>query len=292
MQITRRTLLAILAFLTRGKMTLHEVGGRVALEDVASKTRAEHISVDELMIRLLPDAQRYARPPISDFHVGAVALGASGALYFGANLEFGGNALNQSVHGEQSAVSNAYSHQEKGIVAIAVTDAPCGHCRQFLNDITNASRLRIVVKGQPSRTLEQLLPNSFGPKDLGVTAPMFSSAPARLRLEGGDELTRAALQAASRAYAPYSKAPSGCAVATKSGRVFAGSYLENAAFNPSLSPLQAALINCGFAGEDFAAIDRVVLVEMKNASISQSANTKAVLAAVAPQARFDLMPAG
>src|SRR5579872_5162198 len=123
MQITRRTLLAIFAVLTRGKMNLHNVkGGRIALEDVASKTRAEHISVDELMIRLLPDAQRYARPPISDFHVGAVALGASGALYFGANLEFGGNALNQSVHGEQSAVSNAYSHQEKGIVAIAVTD--------------------------------------------------------------------------------------------------------------------------------------------------------------------------
>jgi cytidine deaminase len=121
---------------------------------------------------------------------------------------------------------------------------------------------------------------------------MFSSAPARLRLDGGDELTRAALQAASRAYAPYSKAPSGCAVATKSGRTFAGSYLENAAFNPSLSPLQAALINCGFAGEDFAAINRVVLVEMKNASISQSANTKAVLAAVAPHARFDLVTAG
>ena len=44
------------------------------------------------MVDLLPTAQALARPAISGFRVGAIAHGLSGALYFGANLEFVGQA--------------------------------------------------------------------------------------------------------------------------------------------------------------------------------------------------------
>src|SRR5204863_2426314 len=167
----------------------------------------EMSSIDEQMLRMLAEAKSRAHPPISNFFVGAIALGASGALYPGANFEVPGNPLNQTVHAEQSAVANAFSKREKGLVALAVTHAPCGHCRQFLNEINGASGLRIVIQGQPARTLAELLPASFGPQDLGNTTGMLDSAPAQLRLasDSEDELSRAALQAASRAYAPYSK---------------------------------------------------------------------------------------
>jgi len=244
---------------------------------------------DERMLQMLAEAKRHAYPPISDFHVGAVGLGASGALYIGANVEVPGNPLNQTVHAEQSVVVHAFSKQEKRLVALAVTHAPCGHCRQFLNEMTDAAQLRILIEGQPVRTLADLLPASFGPSDLGSGSGLLDSPPAKLRLlSDEDELSLAALQAASRAYAPYSKSPSGCAIVMKSGKVYTGSYLENAAFNPSLSPLQAAIVNAVLAGEDIATIQRVVLVELRNATISQQAMTKAVLDAIAPHARLEV----
>ena len=46
-----------------------------------------------------------------------------------------------------------------------------------------------------------------------------------------------------QAYAPYTQCPSGVALVSSSGGVYGGRYIESAAFNPSLPPLQAALIN-------------------------------------------------
>jgi cytidine deaminase len=278
--IGRRTIL-------RGMVSMLIAGG------LPMPVKSEISSTDKRMLAMLPEAKKHAHPPISNFFVGAVGLGASGAMYLGANLEFPGNPLNQSVHGEQAVVVNAFSKGEKKLVALAVTDAPCGHCRQFLNEMTGASTLRIVVEGHPPRTLADLLPSAFGPADLGNKSGMLDSAPTPMRFasDGHDDVSRAALQAASRAYAPYSKSPSGCAVAMKSGHVYAGSYLENAAFNPSLSPLQVALVNAILAGEDVATIQGVVLVELKGATISQQATTKAGLDGIAPHARLEVLPA-
>ena len=87
------------------------------------------------------------------------------------------------------------------------------------------------------------------------------------------------------------KARSGCAVLFKSGRLFSGSYLENAAFNPSLSPLQSALVRAVFAGEDASTIERVVLVELKGAAISQRPATEAVLESLAAKASLEIRTA-
>lgn len=57
------------------------------------------------------------------------------------------------------------------------------------------------------------------------------------------EATKAALRQAVHSYAPYSHCPSGLAIVTAAGAVYSGPYLESAAFNPSLGPLQAAVID-------------------------------------------------
>ena len=76
-------------------------------ETVDELTAKYGITVQQLLHELVPFAKRFARPPISRYHVGISGLGKSGAIYLGVNLEFPGLPLSQSVHGEQFLVANA-----------------------------------------------------------------------------------------------------------------------------------------------------------------------------------------
>jgi cytidine deaminase len=261
--------------------------GHIPASAVTSLAGNERKTVEELMVALLPLARTYARPPISNYLVGAVARGISGSLYLGANIEFPGHSLGFSVHGEQSALSNAYMHSDQGVSAIAVTAAPCGHCRQFMKELSPESDFRILIAGSPATTLSALLPMAFGPKNLpDFKSPALPVREVNLARPKGisDDLTLAALDAARKSYAPYTKAHSGIAIATQSGRIHKGAYIENVAFNPSLSPLQTALAALIVAGDDMSAIARLVLVETENAKISQKSVTEAALTAIAPSA--------
>jgi cytidine deaminase len=238
--------------------------------------RVAGVDVPRLMTMLLPLAAEYAKPPVSNFRVGCVSRGLSGALYFGTNLEFAGEALSFTVHAEQSSVTNAWMSGEDGIDLIAVNAAPCGYCRQFLNELTTADRLTVAMPNE-TRALRELLPSAFGPRDLGVEGGLLQRAQHGLAIDDEDALARAALDAANISYAPYSKAFAGVALRTAGGRVFAGAYAENAAFNPSMSPLEVALSRLNLSGEAFDAISEAVLVE--SGTLHESA-TRVVLRAV------------
>lgn len=225
---------------------------------------------------LLPQAAAFAKPPISNFKVGAVAKGNSGKLYFGANLEFAGEALSFTVHAEQAAVVNAWMGGETGIGVVATSAAPCGYCRQFLNELVTASELTIVIGGE-ERPLAELLPHSFGPQDLGVTSGLLAAAAHGLTIEEDDDLARAAAAAANMSYAPYSKAYAGVALRTHAGAIVSGPYAENAAFNPSLSPLEAALSQLNMSGGRWSDIAEAALVQ---AGGMHTSVTRTVLAAV------------
>ena len=241
------------------------------------------------MLERLAEAESYARPALSGFRVGAVVRGTSGAVYLGANIEFRGESLGQTVHAEQAALANAFMHDERGVEAIAVSAAPCGHCRQFLFEFVGGRDIEILVPGQPAIALSALLPKPFGPQDLNVTrGPLSRTQVATQNIEC--DPVRAARYAAANAYAPYSNSPSGVAIRSRRGNVYSGSYIENAAFNPSMPPLQVALVAMAMANEAFGDIAEVVLAEAANNSISQLSATKSVLAAIAPRAEFRLLP--
>jgi cytidine deaminase len=259
--------------------------GRLPDSDVRSIISREKRTLDELMIDLLPVARLFSRPPISHFRVGVVLLADSGSLYLGANIEVPSNVLGFSVHGEQSASANAFMNGETGIKALAGSSAPCGHCRQFLYELTGAGDLRVVIKGGPGTQLSALLPFPFGPRDLGLNDTPFSNKPYSFTVVSpADRLAALAIAAAKRSYAPYSKSPSGVAVMTRSNRVYSGSYLENAAFNPSLSPLQVAMTGIAMGRSSFEEITGVTLFELEGAPISQVNACKGTLAAIAPRA--------
>jgi cytidine deaminase len=240
------------------------------------------------MLELLAQAQSYARPELTNFRVGAVVRGTSGAIYLGANIEFRGASLSQTVHAEQAALSNAFMHDEPGIAAIAVTKPPCGHCRQFLYEFSEGRDIEIVLPGQPAMTLSALLPHPFGPRDLDVTEGPLNRT--KIAVQDVESVAQAARYAASNAYAPYSNSPSGVAIRSRRGNVYRGAYIENAAFNPSMPPLQVALAAMAMANEDFGDIAEVVLAEPANNSISQLSATKSLLAVIAPHAEFRLLP--
>lgn len=267
--------------------------GQIRAATVSDLLRLERKSADELMLALLPLARTCARPPLSDFLVGAVAQGSSGSFYLGANIEVSGHALGLTVHAEQAALANAYMSGEGAVTAIAVTAAPCGHCRQFLNEMSPEGDIRVLLKGTSPAKLSALLPMAFGPKDLGFKQGALPIKETELSLStrSTDSLVLAALDAARKSYSPYTSSHSGIAISTSEQRMFVGSYIENAAFNPSLSPLEGALAGLFAAGRKADALVRAVLVEIAGAKISQESVTRAALSSLAPTARIEIAKA-
>ncbi|WP_337264767.1 MULTISPECIES: cytidine deaminase [unclassified Serratia (in: enterobacteria)] len=245
----------------------------------------QHCGLDDdaLAFALLPLAATYSLATISHFHVGAVARGVSGNLYLGANMEFGGAPLQQTVHAEQSVITHAWLRGETGLVSITVNYTPCGHCRQFMNELNSGTDLQIQQPGRAVATLGDYLPYAFGPQDLEINERLMSPIDHGFQLTLDDELAKAALAAANRSHAPYSNAHSGVALEAEDGTVYAGRYAENAAFNPSLPPLQAALVLMNLSGGDCQKIRRALLAEAQSAILTQWDATQATLAALGCQ---------
>jgi cytidine deaminase len=227
------------------------------------------------MLHMLPVAQEYA---IADFRVGAVAEGASGALYLGANREIPKGPLAWTVHAEQSAVLGAFLGGEKYITRLAVSAAPCGHCRQFLYELHKAADLEILIPGSPPIKLPELLPHAFGPADLGRTGAFFAHDSWKVGQTPGTPLETAAIQMLQRSYAPYTRSPAAVALETIDGAIIAAPYVENAAYNPSVTPMAAAFDRLRFH-KGAAEIRNAVLVETHEAKIEQFTISRDILAA-------------
>ena len=283
-----------------------QTGGMLAAEHCQAVMEALNISADDLMLSLLPLAKLYAATRISNFKVGAVAKARISdnsdkfALFLGANIEFPGQALIQSIHAEQAAVISAWMQGAVQINAMAVTAAPCGYCRQFLYELQNSPNLTLILqkpdKGEAGKyNLSNLLPEAFGPQELGSETGLMVSPdqlPDLSLLSSSNEpLVLEALAAARNSYAPYSQNYAGCAIMTVDGKMYTGRYAENAAFNPSLSALQTAIISLTMdrPGSENS-ISRAVLVE-RPTSISQRAVCELLLQTVAPDVKLEYFKA-
>ncbi|MFY9214858.1 MAG: cytidine deaminase [Tissierellaceae bacterium] len=127
---------------------------------------------NKLLIRKALDAQRKAYVPYSNFHVGAAVLMDDGKVYSGCNIEIA--SYSPTLCAERTAIFKAVSEGSRQIKKIAVVgDAnptfPCGVCRQVIREFGKDARIIIANSEDDYReyTLDELLPNSFGPEDLG-----------------------------------------------------------------------------------------------------------------------------
>ncbi|MBQ2083180.1 MAG: cytidine deaminase [Lachnospiraceae bacterium] len=138
---------------------------------------------ESLLIKTLKTAATSALnnsyAPYSHFHVAAAALGASGKVYTGVNVE--NASYPAGICAERNAIFHAVAEGEKEIEAILITGCdengkqaycpPCGVCRQVMREFADPKKLKVIVcseEGEKIYTLEDLLPDSFGPEKLQV----------------------------------------------------------------------------------------------------------------------------
>jgi cytidine deaminase len=115
------------------------------------------------------DVMGRAYAPYSRFPVGAAGLVDDGRVVVGCNVE--NAAYGVGLCAECGMVSALHSTGGGRLVAVVCVDGhgnvlmPCGRCRQLLWENGGPTCLLLTVSGV--RPMSELLPDAFGPDDLG-----------------------------------------------------------------------------------------------------------------------------
>ncbi len=120
-------------------------------------------------------AMERAYAPYSQFHVGVCVLGDDGQLYSGGNVENVSYPVGNCAEASAlSAMVNAGVRRFQAVLIVNATDracSPCGACRQRLREFALPDTPIILASSthgiEKTYTLEQLLPDAFGPEHLG-----------------------------------------------------------------------------------------------------------------------------
>lgn len=125
------------------------------------------------LTKLAKEAMSRAYVPYSKFKVGAVLITEEDEAIIGCNIENASYGLTNCA--ERTAIFKAVSEKKtkfKKLVVIGDTEdpiSPCGACRQVISEFCAADMPVILtnLKGDIlETTVAELLPWSFGPKDL------------------------------------------------------------------------------------------------------------------------------
>ena len=116
--------------------------------------------------------------PYSNFNVAAAVLCGSGRIFTGVNVE--NASYPAGLCAERNAIFSAVAEGERLIRAVAIVGgangqisdycSPCGICRQVMREFCAPEDMLVIMARSPEdyieRTLEELLPLSFGPESL------------------------------------------------------------------------------------------------------------------------------
>ena len=135
------------------------------------EVKGETMSHEELF-RMACEARENSYAPYSKYLVGACILTEDGRTFQGCNFE--NASFGATICAERCAAGNAISAGQRKFMAIAIaanTEAwPCGICRQVLREFACGPEMPVIVGPAGGafrvRTLEELLPESFGPEYL------------------------------------------------------------------------------------------------------------------------------
>ena len=130
------------------------------------------------LIRRALEQQPAAYAPYSGYQVAAAVLMDSGKIYTGVNVE--NASYPAGICAERNAIFHAAACGERKIIAIAIVGGkqgdnrkiatPCGICRQVMREFCDPKEMRVLLARTPEdykeMTLEELLPESFGPENL------------------------------------------------------------------------------------------------------------------------------
>lgn len=126
---------------------------------------------DEKLLEMAIDAMKYAYVPYSKYTVGAALLAEDGRVFTGCNVE--NAAYGNTMCAERTALYKAVSEGVRTFTKIAIAAKgsapfPCGACRQSLYEFAPGMEVLVTWDGNVRKTtLDQLLPEGFGPSSLG-----------------------------------------------------------------------------------------------------------------------------
>jgi cytidine deaminase len=117
-------------------------------------------------------AAQHAYCPYSQFRVGAALIARSGAVFYGCNVENASYGLTNCA--ERTAVFQMVAAGETAFDVIVIytptpePTAPCGACRQVLNEFNPDAEVISVCDGTGvlRSKIRDLLPGAFGPANL------------------------------------------------------------------------------------------------------------------------------
>ena len=132
----------------------------------------------KLLIRKAIEKLPNSYAPYSHYNVAAAALFDSGEIYTGVNVESA--SLGMTICAERNAIFHAIAEGERKLLAVAIVGGnngerseycvPCGACRQVMRDFGDKDAMIVLSARTPEdymeKTLEELLPHSFGPESL------------------------------------------------------------------------------------------------------------------------------
>ena len=136
------------------------------------------MSISESEYERLADAARlgaaHAYCPYSHFRVGAAVLTDDRRIAWGGNVENASYGL--TICAERNAVFQAVTQSARPTAILAVViytptpepTAPCGACRQVINEFGPDAEVRSICDGplELHLHLHELLPAAFGPRNL------------------------------------------------------------------------------------------------------------------------------
>ena len=130
------------------------------------------------LIGIAIEQLKFSYVPYSGFRVGAALLTKDGKIYGGCNIE---NASYTPTNcAERTAFFKAVSEGEREFRAICIVGgkdgiltkyaSPCGVCRQVMMEFCDPETFQIILATGEDHydvfTLQELLPQGFGPLDL------------------------------------------------------------------------------------------------------------------------------
>lgn len=263
------------------------LGGVLPAKAASAICSAHGINADELLLLSLGVARRFARPTISQFFVGCVGREAgTGNLIFGGNLEFGGAHIGNTVHGEGFVFTRAFS-RGTAIETLAIGEAhPCAHCRQYLSEFAATQSLVLIDPLGHRLRMTDLYPWPFDPDYLGEKGIVAGSVPHPDLELGPNDLPAGVAEALTRlgqrSYTPYGKSPAALLFTLRDGTLLGGAAIESVSFNPTVSPIQSAMIDLYAHGYDGGDIVEVVIATRERAQVDYILHTVDALFAIAP----------
>lgn len=133
--------------------------------------------INKKLFELAKNVSKNSYSPYSKFRVGCAFIDINGNHFTGTNVENASYGL--TCCAERNAIFSSFSSQKNLCIDTLVVytptkdvTAPCGACRQVINEFSNKSTKIILICDDATKNkeldIDELLPYSFGRGDLNV----------------------------------------------------------------------------------------------------------------------------